>query len=1148
VSQLETLMARRAALQHELELLRTRGRLVGARTETVQSLARRIDALTLQINMLEARRRRSRDEAVEVNPHSRSRAKAVRRSAMARFSAALAQDCARCRRASMAMSSQQSLIRRECWPPIGWPGVSPICRDFDTDPGDEIHWEAFVRRRRPGLSIMEVSIFAGGRSVFSKHVLGTVCTPSVDPAWTFNDNGGFVSPGGTVRVCAYTQFAHPWCWDEHAEGKVCVKHLRRKPNLVAQGPHIWWDEQWVGFGYRVENNRIYRGSPNCGLYYARRQAGAPDSILRAIRDRSIVRDEGANQNWDNSPGDFRVPFAQMGIPPDEATHMVTVVDINKTVDETNEDDNIAWHELPPRAGMLEWKDTKLVRVPASVPRGQDDPISVRQMKIYELRLRARQEFWGQLVAARPYCSLRVFVSSDRAFPHRNFRGWIFPPSMREQLARPRIDIGQDVRIAENHPPVNDLREALRPEGCASIRSPYLYVPCSQLDPATGELSLLYIPSSLKGNDTIRVELWDDTRNAPIAPIDGREVSISRTIETFRSFSLTWLVPPPATVRATVLLKKKRQEHQPHRFVEPRLVKAKVTVNGRPVGSQYAVRVSVRPLREEIPGSGQLLTMSHKPRSWIFPERYRRNLAASRLKVRGDGKANIAGVTEPVEADSMYGATNKKFPFQDFKLGPRGEVPFWILPPEMSGTDEIRLELIEASDVGKRVATGFARLSTRVRILRHKIPLVFVPGIMGSRLNIGLTLLGVPYTVRWDVSESSITNSSAWAVIGLMASEKIRAMLHASNSAEVLEQADWVDGEESQRGYAGLFSGYINAVRMLHANRFAVEPFEFGVHGAGYDFRRSNIASGAYLAGKVSSILSREQDELGAAQWFVLVTHSMGGLASRSMLRQFAELRERCLAAVHGFQPVTGAPLAFRRMFTGYTNDTGDLADRILGSILGGSPRDFVHSVSGAQGAFDLLPSRQYPTSWFEISEGDGVVARRIQVSPQEMPAIYNSDDSRYGLLSRRGLPEADAGFMRSEIQSRVQSAAQLHELLAGNDGPFKLEGRTWSVYGGGLATDVGAVFHEDDTAMGEVPEGVVAKRASDGDGTVPAESGTALFPSETGYTGGTMPSEAVHQLRVDGRTHQEGWDDPDARRFALRAIRFAVAGVADPRS
>ena len=1041
----------------------------------------------------------------------------------------------------MARSSQWSGIRSECWDPIGWFGLSPICRDFDTDPGDEISWVASVGRRRGGLSILEVSVFAEGRSVFSKRAAGTVFNPAIQTAWPVID--GFTSPGGTVRVCAYTQVAHPWCWDEHAYGQVCVRHRRRKPNLVAQGPHIWWDEQWVGFGYRVENNRIYRGSPNCGLYYARRQAGAPDSILRAIRDRSIVRDEGANQNWDNSPGDFRVPFAQMGIPPDEATHMVTVVDINKTVDETNEDDNIAWHELPPRAGMLEWKDTKLVRVPASVPRGQDDPISVRHMKIYELRLRARQEFWGQLVAARPYCSLRVFVSSDRAFPHRNFRGWIFPPSMREQLARPRIDIGQDVRIAENHPPVNDLREALRPEGCASIRSPYLYVPCSQLDPATGELSLLYIPSSLKGNDTIRVELWDDTRNAPIAPIDGREVSISRTIETFRSFSLTWLVPPPATVRATVLLKKKRQEHQPHRFVEPRLVKAKVTVNGRPVGSQYAVRVSVRPLREEIRGSGQLLTMSHKPRSWIFPERYRRHLTSPRLKARADRKANIAGVTEPIEAGSMYGPTNKQFPFQDIKLGPKGEVPFWMLPPEMSGTDEIRLELIEARDVGKRNATVFARLSTRMRILRHKIPLVFVPGLMGSRLAIQVPsrlneqIVGWK-VVNWEVSQGSPENCAKWAAYGAFRSEEVRRWLHHSNPSEVLWQQAGVGEDESQRGYAGLFDGYRNALELLHDRRFLAEPFEFVAHGVGYDFRKSMVACGQYLTARVESLLSRERDEVGAAQWFVLVTHSLGGLASRSMLRQSAELRESCLAVVHGYQPVTGAPLAYRRIFTGFTMDSPGLniEELLLGAILGTDPRDFVHTVSGVQGAFDLLPSAEYPHSWFTIEDGVGVAAMREHVPPNQMMARYNSE-SRYGILSRQGMPGAEA-LIRSELQSRVQAANNLHELLAGQDGPFKLDGRTWAVYGTGVQTDVAVVFADD----------IVAKRSPDGDGTVPAASGAALFPSETGFSGGVVPSETVHQLRVDGVSHQEGWDHPDALRFAMRAIRFAVGGVADPSS
>lgn len=47
-----------------------------------------------------------------------------------------------------------------------------------------------------------------------------------------------------------------------------------------------------------------------------------------------------------------------------------------------------------------------------------------------------------------------------------------------------------------------------------------------------------------------------------------------------------------------------------------------------------------------------------------------------------------------------------------------------------------------------------------------------------------------------------------------------------------------------------------------------------------------------------------------------VTHSMGGLLTRALLRTHADLAAKTIAAVHVFQPATGAPVFYTRFHTG----------------------------------------------------------------------------------------------------------------------------------------------------------------------------------------------------------------------------------------
>lgn len=1149
MSQLVQLMTKRARAQHALDLLHTRGRAADDRTTSAHALLAHVSGLTTQINILLARKRKAardsasasaRDRAAKGNDGTRrqsvtgtprgsdskedgprSRARALRRTAKARFGAHAARACTMCRMADRDASGEWSTVREESWPPMG--GIAWNCRDFDTLPGDELDISVSISAgpAPPGPTRMSVSISVDGNRVFSELLeSGTYPIP-------------FTSPGGVVRVCAYNGWPGepPHNWDFDDSGNVTVRHRRKKPNLVPQGPHIWWDERWVGFGYRVENNQIYRGDPKAGLYYAKKGEGGAGVVLGALRERSTSRQLGAQENWDTNTNDYRVSFDAMGLPPEEATHMVSVVDLERAIDELRENDNINWHDLPQWGCTLEWLDLSLQTAPTSVLLASKGSKSSRLVKVYELRLQAKQEIWKRLVPAQERCSLRVYVDPSGRPGSDPPRGWVFPSWYSGKLKGSRINIPDAQKIHEKHPPVNELRELSTPLGAKNSQSKYLFIPCTKLNRSDGTFSILYIPPCVAGTDRIRVELWDDVLNKPVQFNNSPDNAIiTRSIQTTKVFTLSWTQAPRPAVRASVLLKSTRDVAlQQNRYCEPFLVKARATLNGRPLGKDYLVRVSVQPWRERTRGSGAFVKDTQSPRSWVFPERYEKRLQTVPFNLKRSKSNKTPALIEPGAPDDVRGVRRAAQPYLDVPLNDRGGMGVWVVPPGISGEDEIVLQLIKSSKATPKKPPIDATLKSRTRILRHKVPTIFVPGIMGSRISIRYD--NDVYHWAPDMELEMVR----WIARGVDTS---RLVLHHQNATSVLStvdesSSDVPTSEECTRGYAGLFFGYTLAVRSFESTRFDLEPFDRIVHAVGYDFRRSNRQSGNMLEGMIRQICESEKDALGnAAQFFTLISHSMGGLVSRSMLLDFPSTAARCLAAIHGFQPVTGAIAAYRRMFTGYTLESDTWPDRVLRQIVGSDGRKYTSITSGVQSGFELFPTNFYPTAWIDVTGTYAGNNPPTTLPPETATVLYRS---AYGIDSWRGDDSTDAELLRRELGARLDATEAFHDRLR----LYQLPDRTWAVFGSGLETDT-SVQLTVDSQSGSVY--ALPRRTLEGDGTVPAVSGSALFPNQLANSATSSPNDQIRQVRVDGVPHQDGWNSEQARRFASEAIRWSLSG------
>lgn len=439
-----------------------------------------------------------------------------------------------------------------------------------------------------------------------------------------------------------------------------------------------------------------------------------------------------------------------------------------------------------------------------------------------------------------------------------------------------------------------------------------------------------------------------------------------------------------------------------------------------------------------------------------------------------------------------------------------------------------------------------------------VPVVFVPGVMGSRLQLG--------PERWD--PDSVGNMLGWAMTG---AESMRRQLSLDNAGQVMEASDDAPADRLAQGWGGVAWGFYGPfLRDLEAQRFghASTP----VYAVGYDWRQDNRASGRAVAARIGEILGAH-----GAQRYLLVSHSMGGLVTRAMLKQDAGVAAKALGVVHVAQPAHGAAVFYRRMFTGARAgvDGGALSPSgiVLRNILGTSRESFQTVLSALPGPMQLMVTPRYRDTgggaWLSITPFEAPVRHDVEVSW----GSYLEPGSPPGLLAapsdRHALPPARA----SDLRARIEDARSFHDWLGDYKHP-----RTWAVFGDGLETDMGAAFDlppRSDRAyelvvvggphggppiyrarrsdgrtfhydrLDPADRGLVLVRREEGDGTVPAPSAQALFPGQAhAVQEHTTDYEQLRQFRVtgDGAVHDAICHHPEAERCVFDIMRHVLGG------
>ncbi|MBB5020557.1 hypothetical protein HNQ59_003878 [Chitinivorax tropicus] len=135
---------------------------------------------------------------------------------------------------------------------------------------------------------------------------------------------------------------------------------------------------------------------------------------------------------------------------------------------------------------------------------------------------------------------------------------------------------------------------------------------------------------------------------------------------------------------------------------------------------------------------------------------------------------------------------------------------------------------------------------------------------------------------------------------------------------------------------------------------------YPTYAVGYNWLQSNDRSAHDLRDKILEIKSYyDRSQYFKFQKVILISHSMGGLVTRRC-QQLPDMESLILGVVHGVMPTHGAPAVYRRLRAGTeTNGGFDILGFFVAKVLGWSAADVTCVMAHSPGPLELLPNKQY---------------------------------------------------------------------------------------------------------------------------------------------------------------------------------------------
>ncbi|UVW26980.1 triacylglycerol lipase [Massilia sp. H6] len=170
-------------------------------------------------------------------------------------------------------------------------------------------------------------------------------------------------------------------------------------------------------------------------------------------------------------------------------------------------------------------------------------------------------------------------------------------------------------------------------------------------------------------------------------------------------------------------------------------------------------------------------------------------------------------------------------------------------------------------------------------------------------------------------------------------------------------------------------GVRNVERVTERELEKYAGYQYPVYAFGYNWLESCEMSAVQLRHRIDRIKKFWIDRKHECRQVILVTHSMGGLVARACARLSPPgdgSAPDIAGIVHGVMPALGAPVAYRRIACGTEGGhfTNGLTDNIKASkfaeIAGVTSAETTPVMALSSGVLQLLPNHLYPAPWLSI--------------------------------------------------------------------------------------------------------------------------------------------------------------------------------------
>jgi pimeloyl-ACP methyl ester carboxylesterase len=289
------------------------------------------------------------------------------------------------------------------------------------------------------------------------------------------------------------------------------------------------------------------------------------------------------------------------------------------------------------------------------------------------------------------------------------------------------------------------------------------------------------------------------------------------------------------------------------------------------------------------------------------------------------------------------------------------------------------------EVDKEVQGLETDIEHQVNVQREAIPLIFVPGIMGTRLRAAGTdgtgdANGLP-NMRWDPSSAGFMLSKYYGTAGSTRKSMLVGNRFSPSYLEVH------NASPVGNGFQGVHDDYLKFLTPLAQWNWKPldKIFDFPVYAVGYNWTDSNENSGKMLAARITDIIAEAAKVTGQCEKVIVLTHSMGGLVARWASQQ-AGAKDSILGIIHCVQPVTGATAAYWRMKAGFEGGM------VASAVLGDSAYTVTPILANIPGGLQLLPNKLHvandgSSAWLRVTSKVGLGG-----APASLPSSSPYDD------------------------------------------------------------------------------------------------------------------------------------------------------------